>query len=73
AKAVRALQVPLSKAVTVHAIRHTTATWMVLAGVGPAHVAKVLGHGTLAVTEKYYHLAPKHLVDGVGAVDAALL
>jgi len=72
AKAMRALQAPLGKAVSAHCLRHTTATWMVLAGVGPAHVAKILGHGTLAVTEKYYHLAPRHLIDGAGAVDAAL-
>jgi integrase len=72
ARAMRALQAPLGKAVCVHCIRHTTATWMVLAGVGPAHVAKVLGHSSQAITEKYYHLAPKHLAEGVSAVDAAL-
>jgi integrase len=41
-----------------HALRHTAASWMVQDGVPLYEVAKILGHGTVYVTERYAHLVP---------------
>ena len=47
--------------VTPHILRHTTASWLVQAGVPLYEVSKLLGHSSLAVTQRYAHLAPDHL------------
>lgn len=48
-----------------HDLRHTCASWLVQAGVPLAVVKEFLGHSTIAVTERYAHLAPSHLRDAV--------
>jgi integrase len=44
--------------VTFHTLRHTYASWAVMAGVPLYVVAKALGHRTLTMTARYSHLAP---------------
>jgi len=44
---------------TFHSCRHTCASWLVMAGVPLYTVQKILGHSTIAMTERYAHLAPK--------------
>ncbi len=44
------------KRVTVHTLRHSTATELVRRGVGIETVARVLNHRSLAVTQRYVHL-----------------
>jgi integrase len=39
-----------------HDIRHTVASWMVIAGVPLLHVKSALGHSNLQTTERYSHL-----------------
>jgi len=46
---------------TIHSLRHTFASHLVMAGVDLYTVAKLLGHSSVAVTEMYVHLAPDHL------------
>ncbi|MEJ2069432.1 MAG: NAD(P)(+) transhydrogenase (Re/Si-specific) subunit beta, partial [Syntrophobacterales bacterium] len=41
-----------------HTLRHTYASWAVMAGVPPYVVGKALGHKTLVMTQRYAHLAP---------------
>jgi integrase len=41
-----------------HTLRHTYASWAVMAGVPIFIVAKALGHKTIAMTQRYSHLAP---------------
>ncbi|HYL87590.1 MAG TPA: site-specific integrase [Burkholderiales bacterium] len=41
-----------------HDLRHTCGSWLVQAGVPEGHVAQVLGHSTVRMTERYAHLAP---------------
>jgi integrase len=41
-----------------HALRHTYASWLVQAGVPLRRVQQLLGHSTIAMTERYAHLAP---------------
>jgi integrase len=43
---------------TFHDLRHTCASLLVMAGVNLRVVQQILGHSTIAVTEKYAHLAP---------------
>jgi integrase len=44
--------------VTFHTLRHTHASWAVMAGVPLYVVGKALGHRTLTMTARYSHLAP---------------
>ena len=43
---------------TVHTLRDTFASWLVMADVSLYKVQKLLGHKSAAMTEKYAHLAP---------------
>lgn len=46
---------------TFHSLRHTYASWLVKAGTDLYTVQKLLGHTTIAMTERYAHLAPDSL------------
>lgn len=48
-----------------HDLRHTCASWLVQAGVPIYTVAEMLGHSSVAVTQRYAHLAPDHLAEAV--------
>jgi integrase len=53
--------------VTYHTLRHTFASWLVMAGVDLWTVAKLLGHKDIKEVEKTYaHLAPDHLKAAIG-------
>jgi integrase len=56
-KVIAAAKVPV---MTFHSTRHTAATLMLLAGVSPVVVAKILGHADVAITMRIYaHCLPK--------------
>jgi len=55
-----------------HVLRHTAASWMVQAGVPLYEVQRILGHSSSTLTERYSHLAPKHLENAVAALDLML-
>ena len=58
------------RVITPHLLRHTCASWLAQRGVPLYNIRLWLGHSTLAVTERYAHLAPEHLVDCVAALSA---
>ncbi len=45
---------------TFHSLRHTFATWAVMAGVDIVTVQELLGHKTIAMTKRYSHPTPNH-------------
>jgi len=53
---------------SLHTLRHTYISHMVMAGVPLRTVQKLAGHSTVAVTERYSHLDPKHLHDAGRAI-----
>lgn len=50
---------------TVHSLRHTFASHLVMDGVDLYTVAKLLGHSSVAVTQMYAHLTPDYLKKSV--------
>lgn len=53
---------------SLHTLRHTYISHMVMAGIPLRTVQKLAGHSTVAVTERYSHLAPGHLMDAGRAI-----
>lgn len=46
-----------------HDLRHTCASWLAQAGVPLHTIGQFLGHSSPAVTQRYAHLLPSHLMD----------
>ncbi len=46
-----------------HDLRHTTASWLIQAGVPLPTVRDMLGHASTQTTNRYAHLAVKHVAD----------
>lgn len=55
--------------VTLHTLRHTFASHLVMAGVDLATVSKLLGHKDISTTMIYSHLSPDHLSQAVKRLD----
>jgi integrase len=53
-----------------HSLRHTTASWLVMAGVDLYAVGQLLGHRTPRMTQRYAHLSPSYMAGAVGKLDA---
>jgi site-specific recombinase XerD len=48
-----------------HTLRHTFASWLVMAGVDLYTVKTLMGHQTISQTERYSHLAPNAMLKAV--------
>ena len=44
--------------VTFHSLRHTFASWLAIQGTHILHIKELMGHQSLAMTERYSHLIP---------------
>ena len=62
---------PRQKAVF-HTLRHTFASWLVQAGEPLYTVAKLMGHSTMAMSERYSHLAPDNMRGAVERLEESL-
>lgn len=51
----------IAKAGGIHALRHAFATHLLEAGVDIHTIQRLMGHDSLSTTERYFHLAQKHL------------
>jgi integrase len=58
--------------VVFHTLRHTYASWLVEQGVDLYTVKELMGHKTLAMTERYSHLGENTLRQAVSRLDEAL-
>jgi integrase len=59
--------------VVFHDLRHTFASYMLMSGASLAEVAELLGHTNLAMTRRYAHFTPSHLLDIVERMAARYL
>ncbi len=57
--------------VVYHSLRHTYASRLVMAGVGLYLVSKLMGHSSIAVTERYAHLSQDSLAEAVSRMEQA--
>jgi integrase len=55
-----------------HTLRHTFASWLVQSGAQLYYVKELLGHSSLAMTERYSHLAQDNLRDAVKKLEGSL-
>jgi len=51
-----------------HDLRHTCASWMVMAGADLVAVQKQLGHSSIKTTMRYAHLAPGHMKAAINLI-----
>lgn len=51
-----------------HGLRHTTASWLAIAGVDLARIQRIMRHRSYAMTLVYAHLQPDHLADAIEAI-----
>jgi integrase len=54
--------------VVFHTLRHTYASWLVMAGVDLYTVQRLMGHKDITMTQRYAHLAPEHLDKAVSVL-----
>ncbi len=59
------------RGIVFHHLRHTAASWMVMAGVPLKAVQEILGHADLQMVMKYAHLSPQHLGKAVAELDGS--
>ena len=60
------------KEVTLHTMRHTFASRLVMAGVDLRTVMELGGWSSMRMLERYAHVSPSHLVNAVNHLDEAI-
>jgi len=55
--------------VTFHTLRHTFASWLALEGKPILTIKELLGHQSLAMTERYSHLTPDHKKEATEVIE----
>ena len=57
--------------VVFHTLRHTFASWLAIQGTPIYTIKELMGHKTLAMTERYAHLLPDHKKEAIDKMMAA--
>lgn len=55
-----------------HDLRHTFASWLVMAGVPLPTVSDLMGHKSITMTMRYAHLSPAHSQEAIRSLDKNL-
>ena len=64
-----AVKAGIEKRVHPHGLRHTYASWLAEQGTPVHHIRRMLGHGSIAITERYLdHLNPADVLAAMRAV-----
>lgn len=58
--------------VVFHTLRHTFASWLAIQGIPIYTIKELMGHKTLAMTERYAHLMPDHKREAINEMMAAI-
>ena len=58
--------------VVFHTCRHTFASWLAIQGTPLYTIAKLMGHKSISMSERYSHLSPDHKKDAVNGLEATL-
>ena len=59
----------ITKQCGIHGLRHAFATHLLEAGTDVHTIQRLMGHGSLSTTARYFHLAQKHLSGSGSASD----
>lgn len=65
-RAIRAAE--LDDRLKLHCLRHTSASWMAMEGVGMVHIKELLGHAYLKTTEAYTQIPTEELRKAAGSI-----
>jgi len=55
-----------------HTCRHTFASWLAIQGTPIFTIAKLMGHKSIAMSERYSHLSTDHKKDAINGLEASL-
>jgi len=58
---------------SIHTLRHTFASYLVMAGVDIVTVKELMGHSNISTTMKYAHLAPEHLKGAISQLQYGIV
>jgi len=59
------------QALTFHSLRHSFASWLAIQGTPIYTIAKLMGHKSIAMSERYSHLSPDHKKQAVMGMEQA--
>lgn len=55
--------------VVFHSLRHSFASWLAIQGTPLYTIAKLMGHKSISMSERYAHLSPDHKRDAVNGIE----
>jgi integrase len=54
-----------------HSLRHSFASWLAIQGTPLYTIARLMGHKSISMSERYSHLSPDHKKDAVSGIEKA--
>lgn len=59
--------------VVFHTCRHTFASWLAIQGTPLYTIAKLMGHKSISMSERYSHLSPDHKKESIGRLEQSII